>query len=303
MNSSGWQVLDFTGFSGSLRYSRGKLVVVSHEDVNDIELPLAHIAVVLVGVSVSISGAVLSKLSDYDVALLVCDWRGVPVAGAFPWAEHTRIGARQIAQARLSQPKRKQAWARLVRAKITGQARVLQSLSKTSEFSALLDFAKNVRSGDPDNREAQAARVYWSSVSPDPSFLRAPGSGSPWNNALDYGYSVLRGFGIRAITAAGLAGTLGVFHHARSNNFALVDDLIEPFRPVVDSCVFHCLEPELELSRESKHRLVEACTSTFSRSGHSVPTVFEDFAQSFGMFVEGDSCELLVPVWEGSFDA
>ena len=99
MSDSGWQVLDFSDFKGSLTYKRGNVHVRKHEDGSEVDVPLAHAAVVIVGVAATVSGALLSKLSEYDVALLVCDWRKVPIAGAMPWREHTRIGARQQAQA------------------------------------------------------------------------------------------------------------------------------------------------------------------------------------------------------------
>ena len=130
MSDSGWQVLDFSDFKGSLTYKRGNVHVNKYEDGSEVDVPLAHAAVVIIGGSVTVSGALLSKLSEYDVALLVCDWRKVPVAGAMPWREHTRIGARQQAQAATSLPRRKNAWARIVRAKILGQANTLLSFSQ-----------------------------------------------------------------------------------------------------------------------------------------------------------------------------
>ncbi|WP_410764035.1 CRISPR-associated endonuclease Cas1 [Corynebacterium rhinophilum] len=102
--NAGWRVLDCLNLHGSLRYSRGQLVI-SKEDAADVAIPLAQIAVVLIGSKSSISGAVLQKFGDYDIALIVCDWKGVPVSGAYPWNPHSRMGARQQAQAQLSVPK------------------------------------------------------------------------------------------------------------------------------------------------------------------------------------------------------
>lgn len=300
--NAGWQVLDFTGFSGTISYSRGNLRV-SLQDDQVIEVPLSRIAVVLVGVSASVSGAVLSKLSEYDIALLVCDWRGVPIAGAYPWAEHTRIGARHLAQSELSRPRKKAAWARIIAAKIKGQASTLKALGSLGsvELNAL---GNRVRSGDPDNLEAQAARKFWNLISENQEFSRLPGlAAGPTNSALDYGYTILRGFGIRAVTSAGLSPSLGVFHRGRSNQFNLVDDLIEPFRPVIDHSVFsnECFTEEL--NKESKQLLVQAANSQFSRDGETVPTALSRLAQNFGRYVEGEIESLDVPIWKGPFDA
>ena len=304
MSDSGWQVLDFSDFKGSLTYKRGNVHVNKYEDGSEVDVPLAHAAVVIIGGSVTVSGALLSKLSEYDIALLVCDWRKVPVAGAMPWREHTRIGARQQAQAATSLPRRKNAWARIVRAKILGQANTLLGFSQAVKAKSLRNIAKAVRSGDPDNKEALAARLYWSSFARMADFARDPGSATQgWNSALDYAYTILRGHGIRAIASAGLSGTLGVFHRGRGNPFALVDDLIEPFRPAIDDFVFHHVASDAELTPDTRHQLVACCDRTFSSDGHSIPTVFTSFAQNFGMYVEGDTNELTTPVWEGPFDA
>ena len=250
--------------------------------------------------SATISGAVLSKLSDYDIPLLICDWRKVPVASAIPWRDHTRIGARQQAQANLPLPRRKRAWSNIIRSKIKGQAATLKNLDLLESARQLQKLAASVRSGDPDNREAQAARIYWSAISGSAGFARLPSGGvDAWNASLDYAYTILRGHGIRAVTAAGLSGTLGIFHRGRDNPFALVDDLIEPFRPSIDAFIFNSINISDALSAEIRRSLVASCDQTFNSEGQSLPTVFTSFAQNFGRYVEGDLVDLPVPTWKG----
>ncbi|MBV7302776.1 type II CRISPR-associated endonuclease Cas1 [Corynebacterium sp. TAE3-ERU2] len=301
---SGWRVVDCSNLEGTIRYHRGQLAIQPDNASEAVTVPLSHIAVVMVGTKVNISGAVLAKLSEYDIALLITDWRGVPVAGASPWNEHTRIGARQQAQASLSLPRRKQAWARIVSAKIYGQAATAEALNKES-YHLLKKLSRSVRSGDVDNKEAVAARIYWKALSEGPDFRRQPGAASDgFNSALDYGYTLLRGTGIRAVAGAGLAGTLGVFHHGRANAFALVDDLMEPFRPFIDQFVFSILEPASPLTADHKHQLSSFVHSyPFNSDGQSVSTVFQDFAQHFGLYVEGTVDRLQVPRWEGQLSA
>ncbi|WP_286953403.1 MULTISPECIES: type II CRISPR-associated endonuclease Cas1 [Corynebacterium] len=301
--NSGWRVLDCIALKGSLRYKRGQLVIHKYDERTDIVFPLAQIAVVLIGIQTSVSGAVITKLSEYDIALLVCDWRSVPTAGAIPWRDHTRIGVRHRSQAELSIPRKKQAWSKIVSSKISGQhSCLLQTTGKTSPH--LLRLSQKVRSGDPENFEAQAARLYWPLVSGNHSFSRLPGAGiSGWNSALDYGYTLLRGYGIRAISGAGLAGALGVFHHGRGNAFALVDDLMEPFRPMVDQLVFTRVDHGEELNASVKQYLSKGLSAAFDNSGKTLPTVFNEFAQQYGLYVEGDIRELSVPRWKGLLDA
>lgn len=294
----GWRIVDCSSLEGSIHYRRGHLVI-KRPSADDVTIPLSQVAVVLIGTKSSVSGAVLTKLGEYDAAILVCDWRQIPTAGAYPWKSHTRIGARQQAQAALSLPRRKQAWARIVTAKVYGQAKALEGLG-IDGYTTLFEIAKHIRSGDPDNSEARAAKYYWPRISAGTPFARRPGIGdSGWNAALDYGYTLLRGYGIRAITSAGLIGTLGVFHRGRSNSFALVDDLMEPFRPSIDEIVFSKLSHDTELLPEGKQLLANAFTAPFSSDGRTLPTVFNEFAQHFGLYVESQIDSLVVPRFEG----
>jgi len=295
---TGWQVLDFTSFDGALVYKRGQLAILCEKEIIT-SIPLARLAVLLVGSRTTFSGTVLQKLSEYDIAILVCDWKHVPVAAAYPWKEHSRIGASQIAQAELSLPRKKDAWAQIVRAKISGQAATLNAVDREAA-KYLYSVAQKVKSGDPNNQEALAARFYWRRLTKDPAFRRLPGVGeSNINGCLDYAYAVLRGHGVRAVVSAGLCGAIGVFHHGRSNPFALVDDLIEPFRPAIDHYVTTKLDNFCVDDPDVRHQLVSCIESAFSETGHTIPTVFMQFAQEYGRYVEGDLQRLTPPIWKG----
>lgn len=298
--NTGWRVIDCSALEGSIRYRRGRLVIQKGPD--EFDVPLAQVAVLLIGTKTGISGAVLAKLSELDIAVLVCDWRSIPVAGALPWREHTRVGARQRAQAELALPKKKAAWKAIIKAKIYGQARAADAIVPDTTHQ-LAEIVKSVRSGDTDNCEAQAARIYWSLLRREGFASRNPGSRSGINGGLDYGYTLLRGYGIRAVTSAGLAGSLGVFHRGRGNAFALVDDLIEPFRPMVDYIVFREWGTSEELTKELKTQIAAGFERPFSRSGKTIPTVFVEFAQLYGKYVELDVPTLNVPKWDGELNA
>ena len=148
-------------------------------------------------------------------------------------------------------------------------------------------LARKVRWGDPDNMEAQAARRYWSALM-GTAFRRDTDGDGP-NALLNYGYTVLRAVLSRAICAAGLHPTLGIFHSNRANAFALADDLMEPYRPLVDRVVLSLMTEEIrEVTPEAKARLARladldldtpAGTSPLSvqvgRFVHSVATSFD----------------------------
>lgn len=293
-----WRVLDFSQFRGTLTSQRGALTVQSAD--SEIRVPVADVGVVLVGINVRFSAAVIHRLVENDIAVIFCDWKGCPYGGAYSWSEHTRVGARHLSQAHLSQPKQKSAWAQLVKAKILGQANVLSALEK-SGAGFLTQIAKAVKSGDSSNNEGQAARYYWSKLWGESGFRRNPGIRDQvivQNSLLDYGYTVLRGHAMRAVCAAGLSPAIGLFHHGRSNYFALADDLIEPFRPAIDYCV-SLLPADATLDRaETKHSLVEAAGGPFNSSGNSIPTEMTALAQRLGMYIEGDLLKLKVDSWD-----
>lgn len=293
-----WRVIDLCGFEGELRSTRGG-VEVFPEEGTPTTIPVAEVAVVLVGMKVDLSAAVLHRLAEADVAVLFCDWRGIPEGGCYSWSDHGRVAARHRAQAEVSLPRKKNAWARLIRAKIEGQASVLENL-KIRGSGELLALADQVRSGDPGNVEAQAARLYWSRAL-GKGVGRQPAAGQliGANACLDYGYSVLRGHLMRAVLAAGLAPALGVFHRGRGNAFALADDLIEPFRPAIDEVALQLTPTASPSDRSVKQLLVAAASQRFDGDGHGIPAVAEALAQSFGRYVEGDIDRLNVLSWQG----
>ena len=293
-----WRVVDLCTFEGDLRAVRGGVEVCPAEGASTV-LPVAELAVVLIGMKVNLSAAVLHRLSETDVAVLFCDWRGIPEGGCYSWSDHGRVAARHRAQAEVSVSRKKNAWARLVRAKIEGQASVLENL-KIRGSGELLALADQVRSGDPGNVEAQAARLYWSrtlgrGVGRQPAAGQLIGA----NACLDYGYAVLRGHLMRAVLAAGLAPALGVFHRGRGNAFALADDLIEPFRPAIDEVALPLPATASPSDREVKQLLVAAASQRFDADGHGIPAVAEALAQSFGRYIEGDIDRLQVVSWQG----
>lgn len=285
------QVLDFTGYAGSIRADRGAL------RVGDRLVPLADVEVILLGQKSSWGYGLIHHATTYDIAVLVCDWTGVPIAELNSPSSNTRVGVRARAQVNMTLPKRKAAWQAIIQSKIAGQARVLE-LHQNQHHALLSNLATRVRSGDPDNIEGQAAHRYWDVVFSqfDDNFRRRPRYGKGINGMLDYGYTILRGFVLRSVHIAGLQPILGLFHHARENAHPLADDLIEPFRPAVDLAVLDLLEAgETELTVEAKRALVQVTrSSTFNRE-HTLGTVIESFTSHYASYVEGQQPKLKVP--------
>lgn len=158
------------------------------------------------------------------------DARHIPAGLTLPFHRHHHQAAVAALQQGCSAPLKKRLWRSIVVAKIANQAAALRTLG-CDGAPALTAMSRHVRSGDPDNVEAQAARDYWSHLFP--GFVRHGGDDYR-NKCLNYGYAVVRAGIARALVAHGLLPALGLHHASVSNAFNLADDLVEPFRPFVD---------------------------------------------------------------------
>ncbi len=293
----GWRVLDATGFEGTVGGARGR-VTFAELGGSSRAVAAEDVAVILLGSRASLDATALHYAAKHDIAVLFADWKSVPFGGFYPWAEHTRVGARHLAQAQLSLPRRKNAWQQLIRAKVAGQASNLSAINPRA-YARMMAMAAQVKSGDPTNIEGAAARYYWSRLFGGEAFARDADGIDGLNSMLNYGYTVLRGFGIRAVLGAGLSPSLGLFHRGRSNYFNLVDDLIEPFRPAIDNVVARFDQDASLDETQTKRAVVAAASQRFGADGTRIPAVLDDLAQQLGRYVEGGVARLSVPRWCG----
>lgn len=211
---------------------RNRCLVIARADDPETTVPLGEVAVlVLANPCVLLTQPVLSGLAAAGGIAVICDAKRMPAAMLLPLEAHFTQGERFALQAQASLPVRKRLWQSLVRAKIEAQARVLSNLR--GHDAGLAELLPKVRPGDPANVEAEASRCYWPALFTDARFRRSRYGGNE-NILLNYGYAVLRAIIARAVCAAGLHPSLGLHHHNRYDAFRLVDDLIEPFRPIVD---------------------------------------------------------------------
>ncbi len=209
---------------------------------------------------VTISQVATQKLIHHNVAVIYCDEKHLPSAMLLPFDGNDRQNERFRLQLETTEPLRKQLWQQTIKAKIENQAIVLEQIKGSS--GKLRTMVKETISGDSTNREAVAARYYWSQLFKDyvPDFQRDRYGDYP-NNLLNYGYAILRAATARAIVGVGLHCTLGINHHNRNNAYCLADDLMEPYRPFVDRQVAEIVALEhpnfsTELSQAHKQRLL-----------------------------------------------
>jgi len=204
--------------------------------------------------------------------------------------------ARRIdAQIAASLPTHKRLWAAVVRAKLEQQASVLEAIgAATAPLTALVG---KVKSGDPENIEAQGARRYWSLLFPQ-GFKRdqnAPGI----NALLNYGYTVLRAATARAVIAAGLHPSIALHHSHAGNAMRLVDDLMEPFRPMIDLMVWQLWRNGNEhVTPDTKRALVHTLYDDMQTSAGATPVMVcaQHLATSLAQVYLGERDKLDLPL-------
>jgi CRISPR-associated protein Cas1 len=216
--------------------------------------------VVIENQQISISMPLLTELTNNNVAVVFCNASHYPSSMLLNLDGHNiqqELFSYQIAA---SEPLKKNLWKQTVEAKISNQAGVFRRLSK--DYRKVLYFADKVKSGDPENAEGSAARVYWPLLFGE-QFTREQ-HGDPPNNLLNYGYAIIRAAVARALAGSGLLATLGIHHHNKYNAFCLADDIMEPYRPYVDLLVYEIYSSGIsiaELTSELKLKLLEVLTT------------------------------------------
>jgi len=227
------RIVDIATDGRHLSRDRGFLKV-SEKGAEVGRIPLDEIAAVIVHAhGTSWSNSLLAELADRGAPVVICGTNHAPRSVLMPLEGHHAQGARLRAQWGAKLPLIKQAWKQVVCAKITMQSAALASTGQSA--APLHMMIRKVSSGDSGNLEAQAARYYWPRMMGDT--FRRDREAQDANALLNYGYTVLRAATARAVVAAGLHPGIGLHHAHRANGFALADDLMEPFRPLVDCTV------------------------------------------------------------------
>ncbi len=195
----------------------------------------------------------LNALSDNNVAVILCGGNRLPNAMLMNLDANTTQSENFRAQIDAGEPLKKNLWKQVVEAKIRNQAALLNKLGKDGE--KLKPYYMNVKSGDTDNREGIAAKIYWKELF-GAEFCRSR-EGTPPNNLLNYGYTLLRAAVARALMGSGLFPQFGIFHRNRYNAFPLADDIMEGYRPYVDEIVYQLYTQQCtQLSQETKKELL-----------------------------------------------
>ena len=194
-----------------------------------------------------------------------------------------------------SAPLKKQLWQQTIVEKINNQGILLEQI--TSAKNSFPFLASKVLSGDSSNMEGVAASQYWKSFF-EIKFKRERFGDYP-NNFLNYGYAILRAATARALSGSGLLNTLGIHHKSKYNAFALADDIMEPFRPIVDEKVYEIMQnfEEQELNTAIKAELLQILTRTvyFKEEKSPLMVALQKTASSLQQCYTGDRKKIKYP--------
>jgi CRISPR-associated protein Cas1 len=226
-----------------------------------------------------ITTAALSVLAEEGVALLVCDETHLPCGILMPYAQHSRHLTVVETQLKASQPRKNRLWQQIVRMKIKNQSLCLRLQGLGDSADSLDAYAKNVLSGDSGNMEAAAASLYFRALF-GRGFRRGQDNGV--NAALNYGYAILRGLIARTLALYGFLSCLGLHHGNDLNAFNLTDDMMEPFRPLVDLYAAEHTSTDMVLTTHEKLDLLALMTMEVRMEGqrYSVFTAADRMVQS-----------------------
>lgn len=293
------RVVEVSESGTSVRISDGCLTVAA-DGVTLGKVPVCEVGVVLLSSPHAMCSVMaISSLAAQGTPVIFCDGSMRPSGMVLPFRGQHEVGRRIAAQATASVPRRRRVWKSVVQSKIAGQAATLIELTGRDHHLGLL--VRRVRAGDRENVEGRAARRYWGCLL-GKSFRRRRGEGLA-NNMLDYGYAILRAAVTRSLCIAGLHPSLGIHHHHRANAFALADDMMEPYRPVVDRIVakyFKDPRDEQGLTPQLKRLLAGCLTQTVPICGEAraVQDAAGRSASSLAEVLLGGQKEVALP-WIG----
>lgn len=289
----------YFGNPAYLKTTNEQLVIEMHDSGETKQCPIEDIGLIILDhQQITITQALTAKLLANNTAVIICNHTHHPVGMVLNLDGNSLQSQHFQAQVEASVPLKKNLWQQTVTAKILNQAHLLRS--QRADNKLLLNFAREVKSGDSENHEARAAVYYWKRIFPEHLEFRREREGPPPNNLLNYGYAILRALVARSLVGSGLLPTLGIHHRNQYNSYCLADDIMEPYRPFVDKVVCQIIRGNgnfLEMSPNMKKELLSIPTMDVSLDGQKSPLMnaMQRTTSSLAKCFEGKTRKILYP--------
>jgi len=291
----------YFGNAAYLSLSNNSLIIVYPETGEEKKASIEDIGLVILDHNrITITQPLLNALLENNAAILSCDKKHMPIGmwlnlnGNYTQQEHWHN------QIKVSEAKKNKLWEQIIKQKIRNQAALIAAKGK--DVQNMLHWADSVKSGDPNNYEARAAAYYWKTIFIDyvNGFKRGRYEDDP-NHLLNYGYAILRAIVARALVASGLLPSFGIHHKSSYNAYCLADDVMEAYRPFVDSLVLQILQEDhddIELNSTIKLRLLQIPVMDITISNRLSPLMVavQQTTSSLYKCYTGEQTKLKLPV-------
>ncbi|MCT4533779.1 type II CRISPR-associated endonuclease Cas1 [Halodesulfovibrio sp.] len=281
----------------SLKHSQLKLC---QENGNEITFAMEDMAYIILDTpQVTITGALLAACAQHGCLVMTTDSKHMPNGTLLPFHGYHRQLHTVHKQLTLSAAQKKRMWQAIIQSKITNQSENASRQGNPLCHRYLLALVKKVKSGDPDNVESTAARLYWKGLFSE--FTRDQDSLDRRNGLLNYAYALLRSALARNLSAMGFVPSVGIHHKNKQNAFNLADDCIEPWRPVADEhvCAHLANHPEGETVTLEDRQAMTSLFTTNIQLGEEVVTVLHGlrrYIESFhSVLIRGSTNPMLFP--------
>lgn len=243
--------------AAEIHIKEGQLEIATEEGT--VYIPIEDLNQIMVhGANIRLSTMDLSILSQNKVALMTLDDRYLPTAIVLPFEGHARQSKLMHAQVKTSSEKYLELWIQIIKCKISNQSRAL-SIMGLEGAEKIAAYVSHINEENVDYSESLAAKEYFSFY--HEGFNRR--TEDSINSRLNYGYAIVRSAIARKLVEAGFHPTFGIHHDSQLNAFNLADDLIEPYRAMVDLVAHDNIGSNIQLSkterRELTHVLHNAC--------------------------------------------
>lgn len=271
--------------------------MVIEKDGNDVWIPLDDISVIVLdNLSVNITARMMSVMADKGIELIICNMEHLPIGSFGAYDNHSRASKILGFQINNSKEFYDDLWMKIVKEKIDNQSKVLKIIQKDDELICkMLQLKNDVLSGDPTNREAHAAKIYFNSMM-NSTFSRG-NDNILLNSGLDYGYSIIRSYISRLCVGYGLNTQIGIHHKNEYNRFNLVDDLMEPVRPFVDLLSYRLLAGEKYFKQEHRRKLINIVNNKviYENKNMYVGNMLERYIEQVAAYISGKQIKIEFP--------
>ena len=267
----------------------------------EIWIPVSDISVIVLdNLRITLSTRFLCTLAQNNVSLVLCDEKHLPIGMSCSYDNHSRAFKHLEFQIKTNGEFYDRLWKDIIVRKILNQAEVIKKVGKREEiYDAIKKMAYETRNGDKTNREAHAAKIYFNELM-DTTFSRGNDE-LLLNSGLDYGYTIIRSYIARICVGYGLNSQLGIHHRNEYNRFNLVDDLMEPIRPMLDYFAYFLLEGEEYFTAEHRKKLINFLNHKiiYRNKKMYIANVIEEYVSQYAALLSGNRNNIDLPAFNG----